>query len=194
MSQSKLRALVARLRRRAMFSRTKAERAYWRRALVRNRAKLGADRLSSAGAAFIAEFEGFRSRPYRDAVGVWTIGYGSTKGVGPNSPPVTKTAALARLKREANETYGAAVRAAAKDAGVTLDQREFDALTSAVYNLGPGVLAEGRSLGQALRARNWRTAVAGALLLYDKAGGRALPGLTRRREAERRLFLGGGYR
>lgn len=187
--------LIARLRHRAIHSRTAVERAYWKRALIRNRKKLPATGLSDKGVRFIAEFEGFSSKPYRDPVGVWTIGYGSTKGVGPHSRSLTRAQARARLKREIDREYAPAVRVAATKAGRGLKQHEFDALVSAVYNLGPGILEPGRSLGDALRARVlWRSRTARALKLYDKAGGRALPGLTRRRKREARLFLKGEYR
>jgi lysozyme len=141
-------------------------------------------KLSKRGAALIAEFEGFRSAPYRDAVGVWTIGYGSTRGVGPNTPPVTREQALARMMREIDETYGAAVNAL----GVPLNQNQFDALVSFVYNVGPGGISPTTTVGKRLRARDMRGA-ADALLAWNKAGGRVLPGLTRRRHAERALFL-----
>lgn len=141
-------------------------------------------KLSDKGAALIEGFEGFRSRPYRDAVGVWTIGYGSTKGVGPNTPPVSRGQARARLKREVDQVYGAAVNRL----GVPLNQHQFDALCSFTYNLGPGAIGPSTGIGRALRARKWRRA-ADELLKWDKAGGRTLLGLTRRRRAERALFL-----
>lgn len=141
-------------------------------------------KLSSQGAELIAEFEGFRAKPYRDAVGVWTIGFGSTKGVGPNTPLVTREQALARMMREIDATYGAAVNAL----GVPLTQHQFDALVSFVYNVGPGGIATTTTVGKHLRARRYREA-ADALLAWDKAGGRRLLGLTRRRQAERALFL-----
>lgn len=195
MNKNDLRALIGRLRHRTIYSRTAGERAYWRRSLMRNRAKLKPQTISSRGVDFIKEFEGFYPRPYRDPVGVWTIGYGSTKGVGPNSPGITEKQATARLRRELEERYVPPVRALTRSTGRALKQHEFDALVSAVYNLGPGVLEPRRSLGAALRARTlWRTRTARALKLYDKAGGRALPGLTRRRAREARLFLMGSYR
>lgn len=184
-------ALLRRLRRRAMFSRTRAERAYWRRALNRRRSASPATAISGAGLKLIETFEGFRSHPYKDAVGKWTIGYGSTKDVGPGTRPVTRRQARERLRHEVDATYGKAVAKTAAAIGIELRQHEFDALASAVYNLGPGILDEGRSLGQALRAKNWRVAVPGALLMYDNAGGRKLAGLTRRRKAEARLFRTG---
>lgn len=141
-------------------------------------------KLSTRGAKLIAEFEGFSAKPYLDPVGVWTIGYGSTKGVGPNTPPMTRAQALARMMREVDETYGRAVN----QLDLPLNQNQFDALTSFVYNVGPGGVGPGTTIGKRLRARDWRGA-ADALLAWNKAGGRVLPGLTRRRQAERTLFL-----
>lgn len=141
-------------------------------------------KLSDAGVQLIANFEGFRSHPYQDAVGVWTIGYGSTKGVGPRSKPVTREQALERLKREVQDTYGAAVDAL----HLPLNQNQYDATVSFVYNLGPGVLSSGSTFGRLLRGHHF-TAAANAMLLYVNAGGRRLLGLVNRRRAERALFL-----
>jgi lysozyme len=145
-------------------------------------------RLSKRGAQLIADFEGFRSRPYLDAAGVWTIGFGSTKGVGPNTKPVTRTQALERMMREIDATYGKAVDDLNREHRLMLNQNEFDALTSFVYNVGPGALSTRTSIGRLLRQKDM-TAAANALLQWDKAGGRRLEGLTRRRRMERALFL-----
>ena len=141
-------------------------------------------RLSDAGAHLIESYEGFVPHPYRDAVGVWTIGFGSTSGVGPNSPHVTRKQAHDRLLREVDSRYGAAINALR----LPLNQFQFDALVSFVYNVGPGGVSPSTGVGRALRAHQWRTA-ADCLLQWDKAGGRRLLGLTRRRQAERKLFL-----
>jgi len=141
-------------------------------------------KLSGRGTDLIKTFEGFRGHPYRDAVGVWTIGYGSTKGVNANTPPTTKDRAARRLRREVDATYGAAVN----HLGVPLNQHQYDALCSFVYNLGPAAIGPDTGIGKALRRRDYRKA-ADEMLRWDKAGGRALPGLTRRRQAERKLFL-----
>lgn len=159
------------------------------RAVERRKAKppkRPASKASPAAIALIAEFEGFRSKPYRDPVGVWTIGYGETKGIGPNTKPWSEPFAKQRLMARVARDYAPHVARL----GLPLTQNQFDALTSVVYNLGPGVLDKGRSLGDALHARDMRRA-ADAILLYDKAGSppRALPGLTRRRRVERALFL-----
>jgi lysozyme len=141
-------------------------------------------KLSTAGAHLIEAFEGFRSAPYRDAVGVWTIGFGSTAGVGPGTAPMTRAQAEARMMREVDASYGAAVNGL----GLPLNQNQFDALVSFVYNVGTGGIGSSSTVGMRLRQRDWPRA-ADALLAWDKAGGRALPGLTRRRHAERDLFL-----
>lgn len=143
-------------------------------------------KVGNAGVTLIKEFEGFPhgGRPYRDMVGVWTIGYGHTAGVGPGSKPLTEPQARELLRRDLDLHYGPAVDAI----GVELAQHQFDAIVSFVYNCGPGAVSSKMSVGRALRARQWQAA-ADALLLWDKAGGRPVAGLTRRRKAERALFL-----
>ncbi len=141
-------------------------------------------RLSQRGARLIEEYEGFSAKPYLDPVGIPTIGYGSTAGVTMRSPHVTRAQAERRLMREVDANYGRAVNAL----NLPLSQNAFDALVSFTYNCGPGAIGPSTGVGRALRRANW-SAAADALLAWDKAGGRTLPGLTRRRHAERALFL-----
>jgi GH24 family phage-related lysozyme (muramidase) len=143
-------------------------------------------KVSDAGVALIKEFEGFPfgGRPYKDPVGVWTIGYGHTEGVGPGSRRLTEKQASALLKKDLDRKYAPLVDAP----HLPLNQHQFDALVSFVYNCGPGAISEQTRVGRLLRAHDWRAA-ADALLAWDKAGGHALPGLTRRRRAERAMFL-----
>lgn len=143
-------------------------------------------RVSARGVTFIAAFEGCSLKPYADPVGVWTIGYGHTEGVCRTTPPLKNVAAARRLlQRDLDRKYAPAVR----ELRLPLRSGQFDALVSLVYNCGPGVVAPNTTIGAALRRRDWKAA-ADAFLLYDHAGGKVLPGLTRRREAERRMFLG----
>lgn len=144
--------------------------------------------ISRDGIALIKEFEGFPfgGRPYRDSVGVWTIGYGHTAGVGPHSRRLTEREAARLLERDLGQTYERAVEALL--IADELNENQFAALVSFVYNVGPGALSVNTGIGRALRSRQWQRA-ADELLRWDKAGGRALPGLTRRRRAERALFL-----
>lgn len=151
-------------------------------------ASQGVSEVSNNGIGVIAGFEGFRSKPYQDSVGVWTIGYGETSGVTSHTVPWSQAFALSRLKTRVNRDYLAPVLAAAKAAGVALTQNEADALASLVYNCGPGILAAGHTMGNALRSKS-KSSIANAFMVYDVAGGQHLPGLTRRRRAERALFL-----
>ena len=88
------------------------------------------------------------------------------------------------MRREIDATYGKAVN----DLPVDLTQNQHDALVSFVYNLGPGAISTNTGIGRALRAKKWELA-SNEMLRWDKAGGHSLAGLTRRRRAERALFL-----
>lgn len=145
--------------------------------------------VSSKGLELIKGFEGFESCPYRDAVGVWTIGYGETAGIGPNTSCWSQSTAEKRLRTRVNRDYLKPVLSLTRAVGLPLKQNEADALASLVYNVGPGVLNRGRSMGDAIRSKS-RNRIAEAILEYDHAGGRRLEGLTRRRRRERQLFLG----
>jgi len=142
----------------------------------------------AAGIALIKEFEGFPfgGRPYRDPVGVWTIGYGHTEGVGPHSPRLTERQASELLERDLRQKYEPHIERL--PFAKLLNQNQFDALVSFVYNLGPVAIAAGTGIGRALRAHEWRRA-ADEMLRWNIAGGQVFAGLTRRREAERKLFL-----
>ena len=166
------------------------QRAARLRDLVR---RLGGRRVSRKVIALVTEFEGFaRTRPgnpnlafpYLDPVGIPTIGYGETQGITMNTAPWTRRKARRRLKRRLNRDFAPTVRALK----LPLTQPMFDALVSFTYNVGPGALGPGTGIGRELRARHWRKA-ADELLRWNKGGGQVLPGLTRRREAERAMFL-----
>jgi lysozyme len=143
---------------------------------------------SPAGIALMKEFEGFPfgGRPYRDPVGVWTIGYGHTEGVGPNSPRLTERQASELLERDLQQLYEPHVERL--PTASFLNRNQFDALVSFVYNLGPGAIGPSTGIGRALRAKDWHRA-ADEMLRWNQAGGKVLAGLTRRRKAERALFL-----
>ena len=108
------------------------------------------------GIALIKEFEGFPfgGRPYRDPVGVWTIGYGHTEGVGPHSPRLTERQASELLERDLAQRYEPHVERL--PIARALNQHQFDALVSFVFNLGPGAIAADTGIGRALRARQWQ--------------------------------------
>ncbi len=155
----------------------------------------GVTGMSSAGIAFVMEMEGGQSpdglfHPYRDAVGVWTIGYGETRGATPGMRPWSRRKAASRLRSRLNRDYLPAALDLYADLGIDIKQGEADAQGSFCYNLGPGYYRAGSTMGDAVRTKR-RLTIADAFLVYDKAGGRRLAGLTRRREGERRMYLAG---
>lgn len=170
---------------RARLNERKAQVAFADRVLQRHRPAVArATRVSARGAALIAQFEGCVLHPYRDAVGVWTIGYGHTAGVGPGTKPLpSKASALALLREDLDLHYAPPVAALP----VKLSQNQLDALVSLVYNCGPGCIARGTTIGDALRRADWSAASAG-FMLWTRAGGNVLPGLVTRRKKERALF------
>lgn len=130
---------------------------------------------NDAGLQLIESFEGLRLNSYQDSVGVWTIGYGHTQGV-KQGQTITQQQAQAFLQQDLGVAEGAVNRL-----GLTLTDNQFAALVSFTFNLGAG------NLNKLLK--NGLAAVPDRILLFDHAGGRALPGLTRRRQAERALYL-----
>lgn len=146
---------------------------------------------SAAGIAFLKTWEGFSPNAYQDIAGVWTIGYGHTEGFRDGrfneGTRLTECAAEALLREDL------ALREAAvlELVEAPLDQNEFDALVSFVYNIGVGGFR--RSSVRRRINENDRAAAGDAFLLWNKAriGGklREVRGLTRRRQAERALFL-----
>ncbi|HCT5190022.1 lysozyme [Enterobacter cloacae] len=143
---------------------------------------------SDKGISLIKQFEGCKLTAYQDSVGVWTIGYGWTQPV--DGKPIRagmtiKQETAERLLKTGLVSYESDVSRLVK---VGLTQGQFDALVSFTYNLGA------RSLSTSTLLRKFNAGdYAGAadeFLRWNKAGGKVLNGLTRRREAERALFLG----
>ena len=139
--------------------------------------------ISDRGVELVAKYEGCRLEAYKCPAGVWTIGYGHTAGVKEGDTLASEEAAKSLLKEDLAK-YAGYVNACVKKGviGFSLNQNQFDALTSFCYNCGNG------SLEKLVNGRDAAT-VADKLLLYNKGGGKVLPGLVRRREEERELFL-----
>lgn len=146
----------------------------------------GRHQINAKGLRLLKSFEGLELRAYQDAVGVWTIGYGTTSGVRPGMM-ITQAQAEELLKRDLDRFE----RAVIDLVRVPLNDDQFSALVSFVYNIGEGALATSTLL-RLLNQRDYQGA-ADQLLRWDKAGGQTLAGLTRRRRAERALFLGQDY-
>jgi lysozyme len=139
--------------------------------------------ISNAGLALIEQFEGFSPWPYWDPYGrVWTRGYGETEGITRWSPPITRQQGERHLRELIEQRYEWAIR----DLHVQLNQNQWDALCSFVWNLGAGIFTG--ELRNALLRGDWRAAT-NQMIQYDHAGGQVLPGLLRRRQLEVTLFL-----
>lgn len=138
----------------------------------------------SAAVSIIKEFEGCAFVSYQDTGGVWTVGYGATQNVGPDTH-ITREEADAWLERDLAETWRG-VEACVK---VPLTEDQACALASFTYNVGTGNLRrstllkklnEGDYLGAAWEFTRW-----------NKDNGKVVAGLTRRRQSEQALFLSG---
>lgn len=141
-------------------------------------------RTSQAGTELIQSFEGCKLNAYVCPAGVLTIGWGHTgKDVTPG-----QCISQARADELLAQDLAPRERDVERLVKVPLTQHQFDALVSFVYNLGAGALA-GSTLLKKLNAGNYAGA-ADEFLKWNKAGGKVLPGLSRRRAAERELFLG----
>ena len=145
---------------------------------------------SNKGIALIKQFEGCKLTAYPDpgtGGAPWTIGYGWTQPVDgkPVRPGMTIDQATAdRLLKTGLVSYENDVLRLVK---VKLSQGQFDALVSFTYNLGSRSLSTSTLLSK-LNAGDY-TGAANEFPRWNKAGGKVLNGLTRRREAERALFL-----
>lgn len=134
--------------------------------------------------AFIAPWEGQELRAYRDIVGVPTICFGETRGVkmGDTATPAECQTMLAKGVAE----FAEGIRPCLPPA---LPDKTRAAFISAAYNVGVAGFC-GSSMSRRAKAGDLRGAC-DALLMWNKAGGREVRGLTRRRTAERALCLAG---
>ena len=144
-------------------------------------------RISQEGVNLIKHFEGCRLEAYKCPAGVWTIGYGHTKGV-KEGEAIEQEAAEAFLI----EDLEAFEQAVARLVKVPVTQQQFDALVSWTFNLGAGNLAESTLLR---KLNNYQYAeVPEQMMRWVKAGGQVLDGLVRRRAAEAALFQNKDWR
>lgn len=146
--------------------------------------------LNKATIDLITEFEGVRLQAYADPAHGWavpTIGIGHTSAAGPpkvfQGQTITLPEAHAILQNDLKK-YAAAVDRLVK---VPLNANQYGALTSFTFNLGEGNLAKSTLLKK-LNAGDYAGAAA-EMPKWNRAGGKILNGLTRRRLAEKELFL-----
>lgn len=145
---------------------------------------------STAAVELIKRFEGLRLTAYQDSVGVWTIGYGTTRvndAAVSAGLTITKAQAEAYLLSDLNTKFVPVVQ---RQVRALITQSMFDSLCCFVYNVGQGNLAKSTLLKD-LNASKYLDAATG-FMQWTKAGGVELAGLIKRRSAEKDLFLADG--
>ena len=140
-------------------------------------------KISNEGLALIKKFEGCELTAYKCAAGVWTIGYGHIKDVY-EGQTITQSEAESMLQHEMEE-YEGYINSSVT---VPLTQNQFDALVSWVFNLGAGNL-RASTLLKVVNLSDMEC-VPAQIKIWNKAGGKVLDGLIRRREAEALLWQG----
>ena len=148
-------------------------------------AQTGARRINAEGLALIKEFEGLELKAYLCPARVWTIGYGST-GAHVKPGMVITEAEAERLLRDDLERFE---RAVAKTCPESTDN-QFAAMVSLAFNVGEAAFARS-TLAKLHNAKAYKGA-ADEFLKWNKAGGKVLAGLSRRRARERDLYRKAG--
>ena len=137
---------------------------------------------SPKGIALIKEFEGLRLKAYKCPGGVWTIGYGHTAGVKPG---------MVISEAQAEEYLMADLIASEKylnSLGLAINQNQFDALISFIYNVGTGNFSSSTLLRK-VKANPLDNSIMDEFLRWVYSKSRVLPGLQRRRLAEMKLYF-----
>ena len=135
-------------------------------------------KISDKGLAIIKKFEGCQLKAYKCPAGVWTIGYGHTGSDVKSGMTITKTQAIELLKKDVAKFEKAVEK---YNSVYDWNQNQFDAMVSFAFNVG--------SINQ-LTNNGKRTIleISAKITAYNKAGGRVLAGLTKRRAEEKKLF------
>lgn len=142
-------------------------------------------KLSQRGIDLIKQFEGYSSKAYPDpATGgaPWTIGYGTTKGVKPGMVITTEQAE--KMLRDDVAKFESGVSSLVT---APTTQGQFDAMVSLAYNIGLGNFGK----STLLKKHNARcyTCAADQFRVWNRANGKVMNGLTKRRAAERQVYM-----
>lgn len=146
-------------------------------------------KLSQKGLELIKQFEGLSLTPYLCPANIVTIGYGNTyypngQKIKLTDPAITQIVAESFLKHSLS-TYEKAVDSFCRD---DISQSQFDALVSFAYNLGIGALQKS-TLIKKVNANPKDVTIADEFMKWNKANGKVLVGLTKRRQAEANLYF-----
>lgn len=141
-------------------------------------------RYSEDGMMLTKAFEGLRLDAYQDVAGVWTVGYGHT------GPDLLAGMTISQADADAMLWADLSTAVACVNRAVTgqISQQQFDALVDFCFNVGRGNFLQS-SLLRKLNLGDHAGAAA-QFLLWVNAGGKRVGGLTRRRQAEREMFVG----
>jgi len=147
------------------------------------------NKLDENGYRLIQEFEGLSLVPYLCSAKVATIGYGATfypsgKKVTMQDAPISLATAKWMLKETANK-FAVDVDKMIK---ANVNQNQFNAIVSLAYNIGVGGLAKS-SLLKKVNVNPSDPTIRNSFLIWNKAGGRVLDGLTKRRTKEANLYF-----
>lgn len=137
------------------------------------------DKLSPAAYQALCNFEGYRSSAYQCSAGVWTIGYGHTKGV-KRGDKITKHQAMQLLEVDLQPIYKELQK-------FGLQQSQFDALTDLIFNIGLGNWAKS-TIRSKVKANNKDKTIANEFRRWRYCNGKLLQGLVHRREWEVRRY------
>ena len=140
--------------------------------------------ISPKGANLIKEFEGMRLVGYLCPAGIPTVGLGHTGPEVKRGMKITEAQAWAYFHKDIQKFERGVLQALA---GAPVTQSQFDAMVSLAFNIGVGAFARSSVLRNH-KAKRY-TLAANSFLLWVKAGAKTLPGLVRRRQAERKLYL-----
>lgn len=140
-------------------------------------------RTSEKGVALIKKYEGCKLTAYKCPAGIWTIGYGTTKGV-TQGQTITQARADELLVEDLRK-----FESVVNDLHINLRQQQFDALISWIYNLGAGNFAVS-TFKKKITNLNADEAITDELVKWVNAGGKPLLGLKRRRVEEANMWLG----
>lgn len=143
---------------------------------------------SQKGLDIIKSFEGLRLKAYQDQIWVWTIGYGTTYYADGRKVKmgdvITKEQAEAELRHYVNDKCRL-INEALKNC---LNQNQYDAICSFVYNLGIGAFNKSTLLKK-INVNPDDPMIKGEFMKWVKAGGRTLPGLIKRRAQEAEIYF-----
>ena len=133
--------------------------------------------------AVVAQFEGKSNDPYRDLVGIWTVCYGETR------VPMRRYSDDECEDMLADGLADFAEPVLKRNPELRGHDPQVIAATSLAYNIGPSAYRRS-TVAKRFSAGNWRGAC-DAFLMWNRAGGRVVPGLTKRRHKERAICLRG---